>query len=273
MTTNLLGVQITDVIASVLDDASGDVLLVNPSAAVIQEVIDAASSYDASIPTINVLADESALKEVMDDFLVASEAADLIDTGSLSLRVADTLPQNSLLLSEQRVVALVGVADQVGGLSTEDDSFVTTAYDAYQHDWEDAEEFSLRTPPISRVQQTLSDEISPDAEADFTTVLDSMDTARGDGQGLDEVTISLLVAARNKVLLYDISKWGEDVGLASKATFSRTKTRLEDLGIIDTEKVPIDVGRPRLRLRLADDRLQDAAPSEVASVAQSVLAS
>jgi hypothetical protein len=86
------------------------------------------------------------------------------------------------------------------------------------------------------------------------------------------VTISLLVAARNNVQLYDISKWGEDVGLASKATFSRAKTTLEDKGLIDTESVAIDVGRPRLRLLLGDERLADADNDELATVAQSLLA-
>ncbi len=44
------------------------------------------------------------------------------------------------------------------------------------------------------------------------------------------------------------------------------------MNLIDTEKVPIDVGRPRLRLMLGDDRLKDAEPDELASVAQSILA-
>ena len=85
------------------------------------------------------------------------------------------------------------------------------------------------------------------------------------------MTISLLVAAKNEALLYDISKWGEDVGIASKATFSRTKTKLEDMGLLDTEKVPIDVGRPRLRLMLGDNRLRDADTDQLASVAQTIL--
>jgi hypothetical protein len=120
--------------------------------------------------------------------------------------------------------------------------------------------------------ETLEAEIDPDVAADFETVLNSLDSARGDGDGLDEVTISLLVAARNGELLYDISKWGEDVGLASKATFSRTKTRLEDNGLIDTEKVPIDVGRPRLRLMPGDSRLEEADIDDVAAVATELLA-
>jgi hypothetical protein len=122
------------------------------------------------------------------------------------------------------------------------------------------------------VRSSLEAEIGEGTAADFDSVLSSLATARGDGDGLDEVTISLLVAAKNEELLYDISKWGEDVGIASKATFSRTKTDLEDLGLLDTEKVPIDVGRPRLRLKFGDDRLADASSEELASVAQSLMA-
>ena len=60
--------------------------------------------------------------------------------------------------------------------------------------------------------------------------------------------------------------------IASKATFSRTKTRLEDAGIIDTEKVPIDVGRPRLRLKLGDERLHGVDAGELAAVASDLMA-
>jgi len=122
------------------------------------------------------------------------------------------------------------------------------------------------------VQESLAGSLGDDTASDFDGVLASMETARGDGDDLDEVTVSLLVAAKNEELLYDISKWGEDVGIASKATFSRTKSELEEAGLLDTEKVPIDVGRPRLRLKLGDDRLREASAGELASVAQSVLA-
>jgi len=43
------------------------------------------------------------------------------------------------------------------------------------------------------------------------------------------------------------------------------------MGLLDTEKVPIDVGRPRLRLMLGDERLQDANTDQLASVAQTIL--
>jgi hypothetical protein len=160
----------------------------------------------------------------------------------------------------------------MAGLTETDPSVVAETYDHYDDRWDEAGEFSLRTPGLSSVLSSLAEEIGEETAADFETVLASLDSARGDGAGLDEVTISLLVAARNGVLLYDISKWGEDVGLASKATFSRTKTHLEDTGLIDTDKVPIDVGRPRLRLKLGDDRLADVPTTEMAEAATDILA-
>ncbi|MFC3958478.1 transcriptional regulator TbsP [Halovivax cerinus] len=271
MESNLLNRQIDDIVETVLSETSGDVYMVNPSWDAIEDFVSVATAYDGDLPMVHMLADERTLKDVMDDFIVASNAADLIDEDALALRTLEETPENSLLVTEDAVVAIVHAADRVGGLVSDDDEFVQATMDTYADRWEDAEAFNLRTPPITRVRETLSDEISPDAEEDFTAILGSLETARGDGEGLDEVTISLLVAARNEALLYDISKWGEDVGIASKATFSRTKTKLEDMGLIDTEKVPIDVGRPRLRLKIGDDRLAEADNGQLATVAQSML--
>ncbi len=271
MASNLLNHQIDDILESVLEDASGDVYMVNPSRDAIEEFVSVATAFDGELPAVHMLADERTLKDVMDDFIIASNAADLISEGALALRTLAEAPENSLLVTGERVIAVVHAGDRVGGLITDDESFVDDTYDTYAARWDDASQFNLRTPPITDVRETLSEEISPEAEDDFTAILDSLETARGDGDGLDEVTISLLVAAKNEALLYDISKWGEDVGIASKATFSRTKTKLEDMGLIDTEKVPIDVGRPRLRLKIGDERLSEADNGQLATVAQSIL--
>ena len=98
----------------------------------------------------------------------------------------------------------------------------------------------------------------------------TLGSERGDSE-VDEVVISLLAAASNEQLLYDISTWGERVGVASRATFSRKKSTLEEHGVIETEKVPIDVGRPRLRLLFGDERLHEADTDELVGVAGSML--
>jgi hypothetical protein len=271
MSSNLLDKKLDDILRDALGETGGDLLVVNPSDSTIETFVSVAVDADGDLPTTKLLAKERTLKDVMDDFIVASNAADLVERGVLELRTTADAPGNSMLVTEEQVVALVDAGNRVGGVVADDGSFVDATYDTYQARFDDADAFSLRTPPISTVRESLGEEIGPDATTDFDNILNSLETARGDGDGLDEVTISLLVAAKNEALLYDISKWGEDIGIASKATFSRTKTKLEDMGLIDTEKVPIDVGRPRLRLKLGDERLKDAQNGQLATVAQSIL--
>jgi len=270
MSTNFLEADVGGVLAGVFRDSSGLVYAVNPTRETISELIF--RLHDVSDPpTVRLLAPRDPIKDVLADFIVAGHAADLVAAETLSVRVLSEAPTASLLVTESTVVSLVAADGLVGGLTTSDEEFLAAMRDRYEREWDDAEEYSLRTPPLSRVRETLSTDIGSDTAEDFDDLLGSLSVAKGDGEGLGEVAIALLVAARNGQLLYDMSKWGEDVGLASKATFSRMKTRLEDSGLVETEKVPIDVGRPRLRLRLADDVERMDLP-ELASVAEERLA-
>jgi hypothetical protein len=270
MSSNILASDVGELLREALDGIEGEMYLIAPSRETVEAAIEVLG--DAEGVTVGLLADERVLKDVLEDFLVGSLAADLIEAGRLELRTAD-LSSNTLLVNGERVHAVVEAGDRVAGVAIDDPDFVSRASDQYGAAWADAEEYNLRTPAISRVRETLSTELGADVAEDFDDVMESLETARGNGDGLDEVTVSLLVAAHNEELLYDISRWGEDVGIASKATFSRMKTRLEELGLIDTEKVPIDVGRPRLRLVLGEERLRGASPCELANATQSVLAS
>jgi hypothetical protein len=271
MMPTLVNQVIEDVLADVIAESGDPLTVVGPSETIIEHLVEVGTSVEDP-PTIRLLAARSTLKSAVGDFLVAGRAADLVADGVLSLRTTDSPPGHDLVVSEEDVTALIVAGESAGAVSTDDAEFVDHTDGFYEGVWADAEEFSLRTPPLSQVRSTLDDDLGAGVVEDFDEVLSSLETARGDGDGLDEVTISLLVAAKNQELLYDISKWGEDVGIASKATFSRTKTDLEDLGLLDTEKVPIDVGRPRLRLKFGDDRLTDANAAELASVAQSLIA-
>jgi hypothetical protein len=260
---NLHGESFEEVLETVFESAT-ELLVVDPVGEMI-EALTTVTATTAEPPTVRVLAEAGLLKDVMDDFVVASNAADHVASGTLSIRTGRGAT-NALVITDEAVWALVGVGDHVAALGTDEDAFVETVSETYEARWETAASFDLRTPPLSRVRETLGEEIGQDVRADFDATLEALQSARDATAEFDEVTLTLLVAARNDVLLYDISKWGEDVGIASKATFSRTKTTLEDEGLIRTEKVPIDVGRPRLRLKLNEDRFEAVTPAELAAV-------
>lgn len=268
--TNRIETDVADVYRAVLSETTDDAFVVAPAAASVERLVTVLDGLD-SPPTVRLLAFDSTLKDVLDDFLVASTAADLIDEGTLSLGTIEEAGTGQLIVTDDTVVSLVTAGQRVAALGTDDEEFVANANERSEERWETSSSYSLRTPPLSRIRETMTEAFDSGVRDDFDAVLASLDTARGDGNGLDEVTISLLVAAKNEELLYDISKWGEDTGVASKATFSRTKTRLEEMGLLDTTKVPIDVGRPRLRLLLGDERLSEADADELAAVATGIL--
>jgi hypothetical protein len=242
-------------------------LVIAPDPPTIEPLVEV---LDADTPSVRLLADADTLKAVMGEFLVAGRAADHVESGRLEIRSSDD-GTNTLVVTGASVVSVVAADGRVAGLRTDDGAFVESAGDRFETAWERAEPYTLRTPSLARVRETLESELGEATAEDFDAVLSALEASGETGTELDEVTISLLVAARNEDLLYDISKWGEDVGIASKATFSRTKSWLEEAGLIETEKVPIDVGRPRLRLKLADDRLKGVETDEFVNTARSML--
>jgi len=270
MVSNLLEADTETVLDAAFAGGDEELFVVDPAEETIRSLVEVAVDR-GDLPKLSILVDEQTVKDVMDDFLVASKIADLVANESVTLRLLPSAVDNALFVSRSRVVVLVSTDDRIAALSTEDDDFVSEVFETNRSAFETAETYGLRTPALSRVRETMTAEIGTETRDDFDAMLSAMESTGTDARRLDEVTISLLVAAKNDVLLYDISKWGEDVGIASKATFSRTKTRLEDLGIIDTEKVPIDVGRPRLRLKLGDERLRGVEADEFADAALDLL--
>ena len=262
--------SVVESLRSVLDEASGEVLAVNFDEQAMSGLVETLSEVDDP-PSVRLLAGENVLKWLREDFMLASAAAELIEAETLAVRAATESLENTLVVTEETVVSLLTPDDEhSAALVTDDEEFVKAVRERWESAWGNGEEFNLRMPAYSRVLDSLGEEFGSGVESDFDAVLASLGSTR-DETVLDEVGVSLLVAARHEEMLYDLSKWGEDVGVASKATFSRTKTNLEDMGLLDTQKVPIDVGRPRLRLLLGNERLRDADADDFASVTQGLL--
>ena len=268
----MTGIDGDEIIKESMEKGDGTLRILQVSPRVLGRYVKVASEESGSVDKIRVLSGKSTLKEAMDDFLIASAASDLIEDGKLELLTTDDNSYRSLVIvGDSDIMSFVEVGDRIGALSTDDQGMVEDASDFFEEMWDEGDDFKIRTPPASRVVETLREEIGDETQKDFTGILDLLETAKGNGDGLDEITVALLAAARNEVLLYDISKWGEDSGVASKATFSRKKTEMEDRGLIDTENVPIDIGRPRLRLKFADESLHDAPLEEIVETAKEAM--
>lgn len=269
MSPALSAQSLSTILDRLCQSLDGDVLWINPSEPMLAAIINRGIEADDSFPTTYVLAEEWTLKQTLRKFTTASKAADLVADGHLHLRYMDSPPKSAIAVDGTRAFSIVDGIDQFGLLTAESETFVQRLTDTYRSLFDEAETYTIQTPPISQIVQTLDDRLGESRREDFTTLVEA---ANGSDPEVDEVVLSLIVSAKNEDLLYDISKWGEDIGLASKATFSRKKSLLEDGGFLDTEKEPIDVGRPRLRLKFADSTLNDASPEHLVERAANAIA-
>ena len=268
-TSEHVGSSVGETLRTILAEESGEIIAVGFDEDSTREFIEILAESDEP-PKARLLVREDVLKWLRDDFVLASTAAELLEADSLEIRAATDRLDGALVVTEETVISLLTTDEYSAALVTDDEEFVAAARKHRSDLWEGGEEFDLRTPAYTRVLESLGEEFGSEMESDFRTVLESVERL-DDGGELNEIDVSLLVAAKHEQLLYDISHWGEDTGVASKATFSRAKTQLEEQGLLDTEKVPLDVGRPRLRLVLGEERLREADAEELASVARELL--
>jgi hypothetical protein len=234
-------------VTSILEHATEPLYLVRPSSELLKIFIETATDNDA--PLLHVFAAEPELKAVRNHFLSASRAADLVEYDQLTLAPVAPEGWGTAVVTAEKAYTFAHIAGH-------EFVFETTAVPAgIQELWNEfrdaGKQFSLRTPPWSVVTATLTETFDAEVCADFTTSIHALDDL--DTPAVNEVDSALLVGARHELLQYDLSKWTDDIQFYSKATFSRAKSDLEELGIIVCENVPVDVGRPRERLTLAEE--------------------
>lgn len=262
-----------EVLAGVFSDASDEVLVVTPRLGVVAATARALDELDPP-DNVRLLTDRSTGSRTRREFAVATRLVEFARRDLLALRSLDAEVTTSLVLTSDRVASLVPLSDdETVALVTDDEEAVFELRGKYVGLWADATPVDLETPAYSDLLESLGERLGDDVEADVATVFESVPTTRGVADTLDEVDVTLLMAARNGKQFYELNRWGEDVGLASAATFSQAKQRLERAGLVTTEKVEREgVGRPRQRLVLSTDSLRDVPPAELVSAARSVLA-
>ena len=222
-------------------------------------------------PSVRLLAGENVLKWLQEDFVLASAAAELIEAETLAVRAATEPLENTLVVTEETVVSLLTPDDDhSAALVTDDEGFVEAVRERWESAWEKSEAFDLRTPAYSRVLESLDEEFGSAVESDLDAVLETLGSTR-DESVLDEVGVSLLVVARHGEMLYDVSHWGEDTGVASKATFQGRKPALKSRDCSIPRKYRSILGDHDCAYYWVDERLREADPEELPSVVRKLL--
>lgn len=231
------------------DIASEEAQFVISDIELILDVVDVMSTQ----PDVNfdVIIPDSDARQVKSNFPLNAKVVALTRQDRLSIYATETDPLPNLLVDGSELHELLRFGS-ISRFSTSTDEKLSKRIDA------EFEQIKSTADPIepdilswSDLLSQLKQTVGGGVRSEFERLIEA---ARIDNIGaLDDVSVALVSAAQAGALQSDISEWAADVGFASKATFSRRKNELEDEGIIRTEKVPIDVGRPKLRLLLFDN--------------------
>lgn len=195
-----------------------------------------------------LLIPEETVEDITGTFPINSFFLELTSAEQTEAYSTQTPPSTCHLLRDGELSVHSSFGNVEKNITVEDaDSAYRSEFKRLQ---EQAEHIEIDVPPWDQLLSELESQVNRSTREEFETLVRAAQIS--DLKSLDEVSVALIAAAQSESLLYDISRWGEDVGLASKATFSRRKSALEEDGMIYTEKSPVDVGRPRLRLLLSD---------------------
>lgn len=252
MATEIVTGTPQETIQRVLGDAPADSVqyLLNPPTEFLFALAEVGEKIEG-LPEIRVIGRHESLRQFRQDFLMGSRIATLVADGSVSLRETELNDETPMVVGDDRLNTLVLVEDVATAIETDEPTFLPDAVGSCAELWENAEEYRVRTPPLDGLVDSIEADLGPGFKRGFEA---SLDVAHGlrDRTQFHEVQAALVVAANNELLHYDVSKWGEDSGLASTASFSRHKSKLEDEDVIETEKQPVEMGRPRQRLKLTE---------------------
>lgn len=206
----------------------------------------------SEIAEIEILTDSATIIELRELFFTTTHLVDYIQEGNIEIRAQDShLP--SLIISEESIKVITGFPDENPTVvETTEGSFLKDTIGTFDKRFENANDVSFRKPGYSSLLGTLRKSFNESLIEDFEDALREAKESERPSLEIDPVIISLLVGGYNEMSFYELSLWGEDVKLGSRAKFSRFKRELEEERIIDYEQIPTQVGRPRHRLLLGD---------------------
>jgi DNA-binding HxlR family transcriptional regulator len=225
--------------------------LLNPPLSVLDALVDAVTATDTSIPPLRILARNDTLYETRQRFSLASRLQELIDDGRVTVRKSPVEQNTTALVSETGLTTFVVIADLVEWLQTDEPGDPAGLFAELDELWDESERYSLLTPPLAPTLDAARERLGETFADRFARAVEWGEN-RPDPTEFHATRAAVVIGAAGEQLHFDVSKWGEDTGVASKATFSRQKGDLEERGLVRTEKVAVDMGRPRQRLFLTE---------------------
>lgn len=200
---------------------------------------------------MDILASKATADDLRRSFPLNSKIKEILEQHNATLYLTEEPSLPTTVIDGNQAHYYVRMGSVRRFVKFSDDEIGSILTDEFESLLESASRVDIETPVWSELLAKLESTVGLQTRSEFEQLIEAAKLEEMDS--LDAVSVALIAAAQSGALSYDLGKWAEETGVASKATISRRKTALETDGVIYTEKVPVEVGRPRQRLLLADD--------------------
>lgn len=191
----------------------------------------------------------SLAEEIADTFPLNAKFGSTIKNRNLSVQKSNIQLDSLLFLQEESLTYEIEIGRWLGLANQDEPSLVSEASEEFENLWQGGASLSIDVPPWEDLIENLRETAGERVEKEYKQLISG--AAAEEIYSLDEISLVIVAGALAEALNYDIGRWSEEMNIASKATISRRKSELESQGVIMTEKVPVEVGRPRQRLKLS----------------------
>jgi hypothetical protein len=262
--------SVTEVFRSVVAelDPASDYYLLNPSRAVL-DALGVVGIESDRLPTFRVLASHEIAGWVRDAFITAARIETLAQEGVVEFRRSHVERDSPTIVGEREAFPIVAIGESAKQFHTDDTEFVGDVHAECVDLWADAQPYGVRAPALPEALEQAEARLGQEFQRAFEQSLTVADEFENPAE-FCPIRATLLLAAVHEILHYDVSRWGEDVGVASRASYSRRKSTLESEGVIEAETVVTDLGATRHRLGLTDEYRQRIDEEGVESVLREV---
>jgi|GEM_PF-431424 len=193
----------------------------------------------------------------------------------------DSAARSLVFATAGRVDAVAGPRSDPTLLSETADATVSAARRAATARFEAATPAAVGMPPRTRLLAAAHEVLDDRFADDVAAILDALEYGDVGRTGtVTDRTLLVALAARHDHLFRDLRRWidgeggagdegardADRVAIAPGQELTADRRALVERELIESIKVPMGPGRPKLRLRAVDEALLRARPSEVLSV-------
>jgi hypothetical protein len=206
---------------------------------------------------------------------LGTDVAEATADGSLELRTITDERRSLLFATPDRADAVAGPCSDPRLVSDTDDSTAGAVFRATTSRFEAATPATVDMPPRTALLDAAREMLDDRFATDLAAVLDGLEYgALGRTGTVTDRTLLVALAARHDHLFWDLRRWVDGDGdthagraaIAPGQDLTADRRALVERELIESIKVPMGPGRPKLRLRAIDETLLRAKPDEVLSV-------